>query len=323
VAQKGGGEPHPYVACLVADGDKVGELLAVLPEAHQQRILSQILSEFATDVRNIVEKQNRGSLIYAGGDDVLAFVTLPNALGCANALRVAFEKRMTEALTALSPVLRPKGQAIPRPTLSVGIGIGHMLERMGDLIQLGRDAEQLAKDGAPEVWGGTERNALAIIQDKRSGGRLSWRTNWREDTLETFNGRCRALVDNTLPTRKVYQIGALLKRMPTRERPDEAEARKAKGLEPQKSLAPHELEDWANHLRGEVSLNLARAQGNRGTSPEAVGLNLHPKVNPVGGDTSYEALRRSVHAWYCQTLIARTCVDAAAWSFRVQGGHDD
>ena len=65
------------------------------------------------------------------------------------------------------------------PTLSVGIGIGHVMESMGDLLDLGRRAEKVAKGGHLKHEG-KDRNALAIILDKRSGGTRTWRAQWSE-----------------------------------------------------------------------------------------------------------------------------------------------
>src|SRR5690606_2120885 len=77
-------EPYPYVVCLVADGDRMGRAIGDLGSADAHRAFSKALAGFADSARDVVEQQHRGALVYAGGDDVLAFVSLPEALGCAD-----------------------------------------------------------------------------------------------------------------------------------------------------------------------------------------------------------------------------------------------
>jgi CRISPR-associated protein Cmr2 len=91
------------------------------------------------------------------------------------------------------------------PTLSVGIGIGHVMEVMGDLLDLGRRAERAAKDAG--------RNALAVLMDKRSGGLRTWAASWDQDPVSRLEMDI-ALLDGPLATGKVYEIGALLRRLP-------------------------------------------------------------------------------------------------------------
>src|SRR5262249_53434569 len=152
----------------VADGDRMGKALRSLQTAERHRRFSRELSRFATKARDVVEKDHRGVLVYAGGDDVVAFLCVADALACAAALRTAFEGIMVEAV----PIASDDGAA-GRPTLSVGIGIGHILESMGDLLGLGRRAERLAKRGA-SAEDGSERNALALLIEKRAGGAIAW-----------------------------------------------------------------------------------------------------------------------------------------------------
>jgi CRISPR-associated protein Cmr2 len=75
-------EPYPYVACLMADGDHMGRAIERLADANSHRAFSRALSDFAAEARRIVEQEHLGSLVYAGGDDVLAFLPLPEALAC-------------------------------------------------------------------------------------------------------------------------------------------------------------------------------------------------------------------------------------------------
>ena len=88
------GEPGHYLAILVADGDRMGKIISYIEERPEHRNLSKKLAEFAKDARKIVDNDNRGCLIYSGGDDVLAFVPLDYCLQAARDLHDCFGKHL-------------------------------------------------------------------------------------------------------------------------------------------------------------------------------------------------------------------------------------
>ena len=193
------GAPVPYAVILKADGDRMGALLQQANTAQASREISQALHGFASSVRKIV-REHRGHAIYAGGDDVLALVSLPDAVPCARALAETF----VDALRTISERLGlAKDQ---QPTLSVGLAIGHLMEPLGNLRARANRAEKWAK-GDTEA---TPRNALAILLGVRSGGELAWRANWNDqpafDDLEAFT---RAYRNDELPSRAAYDLRAI------------------------------------------------------------------------------------------------------------------
>ncbi len=258
-------EPYPYVACLVADGDHMGKAIDGLGSAAEHRTFSAALAAFAGEARRVVEQEHRGVLIYSGGDDVLAFLPLPEALSCADDLRKSFADAMAPACKSIA--------AEERPTLSVGLGIGHVMESMGDLLALGRQAEREAK---------RDRNALAVIVDKRSGGTRSWRAPWSDDPVLLLTAAVDLLRDR-LSLRKVYEIASTLARLP---KPGEGDAG-----------------GWARVLALEVRRSLARVEGGA-LRPGDAGLVLDEA-------TGYAALHAGVRAWVARMLIARTFAQAA------------
>lgn len=258
-------EPYPYVACMVADGDRMGRAIDSLGSADAHRAFSKALAGFSDAARRVVEQQHRGALVYAGGDDVLAFVSLPEALACADALRTAFESAMATACASLA--------ADKRPTLSVGFGIGHVMESMGDLLTLGRQAEREAK---------RDRNALAVLVDKRSGGTRRWRAQWNTHPVRALNEAATLLRDR-IPSRKVYEIASILRRLP---KPDAMSGNA-----------------WARVLSLEVKRSLSRIEGT-GLRSEEVGLSLDPNAG-------YATIHGEVEAWVARLLIARTFDRAA------------
>lgn len=277
-----GVEPYPYVACLVADGDGMGALLQALAtrgghEAHQR--LSRVLAGFTREARSIVEA-HRGVLVYAGGDDVLAFVCPADAPECALALSQAFQRVVSAAL---------EGLGVTPPTLSVGLGIGHVLESLGELLDLGRRAERAAKDAG--------RNALAILVAKHAGRERVWTASWDSRPLERLGADMRLLRSGELPLGKVHEVEDLARslsweaigedaarraRVLTLEltrilarveagrlpRPLSLEAVGLAGLgEPERGAVHPRLEEWASRVL--VADTLERA--GRGLSPEEDG----------------------------------------------------
>jgi len=257
-------EPHPYVACLVADGDRMGRVIDRLGSAEAHRSFSAELAGFATEARMVVEQQHRGVLVYAGGDDVLAFLPLPEVLGCAEGLRASFDKSMASTCSSL-----PMDE---RPTLSIGVGIGHVMESMGELLDLGRRSEREAK---------RDRNSLAVIVDKRSGGTRSWRARWSEDPVRLLLEGVE-LLQGRLSSRKVYEIATTIARLPK----------------------PSESVDspLARLLELEIRHSLGRVEGGSLT-PDQVGLDLEAHFG-------YTKLHARIDQWVTRLLIARTFAQA-------------
>lgn len=128
-------------------GDHLRQLTSV--RAHQQ--FSRSLSRFSSEVERIIE-QNNGTLIYSGGDDVMAYIPVHQCIQVCEELQKIFVNEMKNAIPDPNQI---------RPTLSIGVAIAHMMEPLGEVRKLAAKAEQMAK---------SRRNELAIIYQKRSGG---------------------------------------------------------------------------------------------------------------------------------------------------------
>lgn len=162
------GDPSPYLSVLVADGDRMGEALSQLGSPEEHRRFSRDLASFAAKARDIIDKHS-GVLIYAGGDDLLAFVPLDRCLDCARELHDTFGGVLAEW---------SKDTESKTITLSVGVAIAHFMEPLEDLLEYGRTAEKDAKRKRPEE-GQQERDGLAVHLVKRAGGKISVRANWQ------------------------------------------------------------------------------------------------------------------------------------------------
>src|SRR5205085_3113569 len=115
------GVPEPYMAVLVADGDRMGKAITGMDSAGEHRGFSERLAEFARSAKDVVETEHHGALVYSGGDDVMALVPVDQCLACARRLHSEFEKVAPE-------------RGAEQPTLSVGIAIGHCMEPLEDLL---------------------------------------------------------------------------------------------------------------------------------------------------------------------------------------------
>lgn len=285
------GPPYPYIACLVADGDHMGEAIEALaargPDAH--RNLSARLADFAREAHRIVEREHHGVLVYAGGDDVLALVCVQHALACAAALRRCFTR-----------IVGPfAADTVEPPTLSVGLGIGHVMQSLGHLLQLGRAAEQHAKHAGPAL-GQQDRNALAVTLERHAGTARTWRSQWTHDPLARLRQDVGLLAGDRLSASKVYQVQALLRRLPAPNAPNA----------PKTHDTPDAQDDqahWAGVLVRETARILART--------EAGALSLHDAGidldTGLGGDLDskldnrdYAHLHARIDEWTRRLIIA-------------------
>lgn len=157
-----------YLAFLCADGDKMGATLSAMKTADEHRKFSQSLSRFALKARDVIS-ENHGICVYTGGDDVMAFIPLGNALDCARSLYDLFRNTMSN---------------YPDVSLSVGIAIAHAMENLEYLFNFGREAESIAKKGVSNkaVMNGTDRNGLAVTVRSRGNIPFAVREQWKPQT---------------------------------------------------------------------------------------------------------------------------------------------
>jgi CRISPR-associated protein Cmr2 len=141
---------YPYFAILVADGDNMGTLLDAQDSEEAHHALSAKLVEFCTTAKQIV-KDHDGYPVYAGGDDVLAFLPVHRAVKCATQIREAFMTILPES----AKVGKKKSG------LSAGVAIVHYKEPLAHSLGHARDAERAAKDGG--------RDSLCLATHTRGG----------------------------------------------------------------------------------------------------------------------------------------------------------
>ncbi len=278
--------PSPYLACLSADGDSMGAALSTLGSADEHRAVSRALAEFARGVRAIVEG-HAGVQIYAGGDDVLAFVPVDSAVQCADDLRRAFHRTLATAFPGQDAA----------PTLSVGLAIGHTLTPLGELVGRARDALHLAKDGDDLPPGDPRRrNALGVISDKRSGGETAWRCQWTAPDdgsrpVQQLEALRDLMLDGRMPRRLPYELREVRERM--------------HGLSDEdRVLGPafrHEVERVIARKRPDASM----PKGAPKPDAKAFGLEL-----PAPNDSGAGKVRDALDEWVRRAEVAMILADA-------------
>jgi CRISPR-associated protein Cmr2 len=233
------GDPSKYYAVLLMDGDNMGKWLSgeIAPKIgeilhptvrntldndngwsellKQQRPLnpslhlatSKALRDFSLHVvREIVEKDHLGKLLYAGGDDVLALVNLRDLPEVMRKLRAYFSGSLVadEATNKIvidfnkgkgfipvdkegEPINVDSGREIKgfmlsmgtKATASMGVVIAHHNSNLSQVLDEVRDCEKEAK----KLKG---KNAFCIALAKRAGGTEHVRVKWFYENTSLF-----------------------------------------------------------------------------------------------------------------------------------------
>jgi CRISPR-associated protein Cmr2 len=172
--------------------------------------ISTALNGFALDlVRHVVEDVSVGKLLYAGGDDVMAMLSVRDLLRGMALLRTVYSGGM------------PAGQGMPfearelrinrgfvewrgrlylamgeRATASCGAVVAHHQAPLAAVLRELRAAEQRAKNEG-------RRNAFSVTVIKRSGGALTLTENWGEP-VKLLNDLIAFLRTDGVSRRAVY-----------------------------------------------------------------------------------------------------------------------
>lgn len=146
-------KPVPFYALLAMDGDSIGNLL----KTTSSKNLSRLIHQFSSQVEGILRKHS-GFAIYAGGDDILAFLPAERALKASLELNECFRETFrTEGISA---------------TISGSILYAHIGQVLRKVIKTGHS---LLEDIAKERSG---RDSLAIGVLLGSGLNLVWSSPW-------------------------------------------------------------------------------------------------------------------------------------------------
>ena len=186
------GKPTPYYAVIMLDGDNMGKWLSGenLPDvqyAYNQEVwkklkeksfagavkkvvsqkvitpaihasISSALRNYSLEfVRKIVEEEHLGKLVYAGGDDVLAFVNLKDLLPVMSKLRAAFSGQIKFDNGEIKVDWENENGFVEKDgryyltmgknaTASMGVVIAHYKMPLKIVLDKAREMEKLAKN---------------------------------------------------------------------------------------------------------------------------------------------------------------------------------
>ena len=213
--------------------------------------ISSALNGFALDlVRIVVEELCNGKIIYAGGDDVMAMLTVEDALKATTALRFLYSGFLPEGAENLLPADFSKhfevrdgfvlytppnrspeeGRRLymtmgPKATASAGLVIAHYLMPLSRALKEMRQTEKAAKDAG--------RNALAVRVIKRSGTVATATGKWpklevkaegveeKTPLAQSFPGLlsrfAQAVRDGKISRRVAYHTYQHIERLPDRK----------------------------------------------------------------------------------------------------------
>ncbi|MEV4565127.1 type III-B CRISPR-associated protein Cas10/Cmr2 [Nonomuraea sp. NPDC049419] len=161
--EKGIARLSPYLAVLAQDADEMGKTLGDRDRAigsfrewHQK--VSAALGEAGKGQRQAIEDR-LGSVVYAGGDDLLALLPMATALRAAQRSAEAFE-------AALAGVV-----AGAQPTVSTALVFFHASSPLQSAVTAAQQLLEEAKSRA--------RPGLAVAVQHRHGERVRWVSPWR------------------------------------------------------------------------------------------------------------------------------------------------
>jgi len=178
-------EDFPYLAVIYADGDKIDATISKFKKSEEHKKFSIALAKFSQGVKEIVEEKHCGALVYAGGDEVLAFVPVDTALLCARALSEKFKKALTNYDVSLS----------------VGVVIGHYREMLETLLDFAKQAKSNAKK--------PDHNGLAISMYQSGNAECAVREQWTNKLDERIIHWAELFKENIVPKKFPYDLRTL------------------------------------------------------------------------------------------------------------------
>jgi len=218
------GKPNPYFAVLMLDGDNMGKWLSgkLLPQieyAYNSNVWDNLSEDFKNELKNlvskkfltpaihsaistalrnyslvftkkIVEEEHLGKLVYAGGDDVLAFVNLKDLFEILRKLRAAFSGHIVFKDEEIKVNWKNKSGFVEKSgnylltmgenaSLSAGIVIAHYKTPLKIVLDKVRIMKKEAKSFE-------NKDAFAIALLKHSGEERIGKSKWRYGELDVI-----------------------------------------------------------------------------------------------------------------------------------------
>lgn len=206
-------EPATYYAIIAADGDNVGDWVALnggraravlhdllngsdLPTEAYHRQLGKVMQDFAGQASTKAHEKLARSL-YSGGDDVLILSALEDALPLAMELNEAYHASRSEGLLASGAL------AAPRASMSAVVLVVHRGEALSEAL---KSASSLLKE---EAKGQAKRDALCVAVQVRGTAPTTVTMKWGEGASSgpaALAGLMRAYQDGHLSPRLIPDL---------------------------------------------------------------------------------------------------------------------
>lgn len=206
----------------------LAEPRAISPARHMA--ISSALNAFSLHLaRHVVEDVCKGKLIYSGGDDVLAMVSVDDLLPALLLLRLVYSGLSTVGwerlgLEPLEKLLSKNGHVFynkrlyrvmgDKATASAGAVVAHHTAPLGMVLRRLRQAEKRAKQKG-------ERDAFGITLLKRSGGDTELTCKWQLTSTESLEStpmglllQLRNAFASSLSRRAAYHIQSWIEQLP-------------------------------------------------------------------------------------------------------------
>lgn len=188
-----GQEKLSYFAILQMDGDNMGTYFSG-NDPNKYSDVSKRLAYFSkVRVPEVIERYN-GMLVYSGGDDVLAFLPVNDALEAAYTLRQEFANEKVLGKDA---------------TISGGLIIAHKKHPLHFLLREVRELEEKAKSYRYEIKGNVyEKDAIAICVKTRGGETSTSVVPWHVQDIKTMEilTVLKNCFESELSKRFIYQF---------------------------------------------------------------------------------------------------------------------
>ncbi len=162
--------------------------------------ISEALANFALHVAPEIVASHSGTLIYSGGDDVLALLPTSTALACAQELAKAFRGTRANDLPRGHHRLKNGRRRLmmgPTATASTGLAVAHYKTDLRFALEAARSAEKQAKN--------LGRNSLSIKVCRRSGEHSSALCPW--EFVPVVENMVKAFLDGA-SDRFAYHLAA-------------------------------------------------------------------------------------------------------------------
>ncbi len=158
--------PLKYYAVFQMDGDDIGKHISQKKSKEEHKQLSKSLCDFSDIIPEIIEKKYLGQVVYFGGDEGVAFVSLSDFLPV---IENCYKK-----FISLNPSI----------TASIGVVIAH---HQAALRRVMRELRRITKEVKREIAG---KDCFKVAIIKRSGGVTYASAKWRYDSLEVIPLLC-------------------------------------------------------------------------------------------------------------------------------------